>query len=253
MSRDPAFEVRLQDDARPRETLVVGLADVGLAGLTAVDYLVSQGEFEQIGHVSTRNLPDIAPFSDGEPRHPIRLFNAAAAEVTVLVSEVFVPVAVADLVVDALLEWATANGVESLGVVHGVPFPHDEAEHTVFHVATEQFRERHLAETGVQPLAGGFFDGAVAEFVVRAMDGEGPPTGVLVTPSHPPGPDFDGAITLLEGVETVFDIEVDTGALQQRLDETNRYYQQLADRMRALQDSEASVRSRDFPEDRMFM
>lgn len=253
MSNEPAFEVRIDDDGEPNETLLVGLADVGLAGLTAVDYLVTHQEFEQIGHVRTRNLPDIAPFSEGTPRHPMRLYNARSAELSVLVSEVFVPVVAADLAVDALLEWAMANGVESLGVVHGAPFPHDETEHTTFHVATEEFREHHLEGADIPPLTGGFFDGVIAEFVVRAMEGEGPPTGILVTPSHPPGPDFGGAITLLEGVEKVFDVEIDEEELQRQSEELRQYYQQLSERLQTIQESEQSIGRRDFPEDRMYM
>lgn len=159
----------------------------------------------------------------------------------------------ADLAVDALVAWATASGVESLGVVHGAPFPHDEAEHATFHVATEGFRERHLEGTDVPPLPGGFFDGVIAEFVVRAMEGEDPPTGVLVTPSHPPGPDFGGAITLLEGAESVFGVAVDEAELRRQSEEIRQYYQQLSERLRAIQDSERPIGGRDFPEDRMSM
>lgn len=253
MPNDPAFEVQFEADAELHETLLVGLADVGLAGLTAVDYVVTHGEFEQVGHVRTRNLPDITPFSDGEPRHPVRLYNDPETELTALVSEIFIPVGIADLVVDALVEWATANGVESLGIVYSAPFPHGEAEHTTFHVATEQFRERYLDGLDMQPLPGGFFDGVVAEFLVRAMEGEGPPTGVLVTPSHPPGPDFDGAIALLDGIETAFGVEIDKEELQQRSEETKRYYEQLSERLQTFQESDQRVGSRDFPEDRMYM
>ena len=38
MARDPSFEVVLGDDAAVEGPVVLGVADAGVAGLTAVDY-----------------------------------------------------------------------------------------------------------------------------------------------------------------------------------------------------------------------
>lgn len=253
MVREPGFEVRLTTDERPNDTLLVGVADPGLAGLTAGDYLVSHGEFEQIGYVRTENLPDITPFSNGTPRHPIRLYNSVDGDLTVLVSEIFVPVAVADLMAAALTDWAVEADIEHIAALFGAPIPHHEQEHTVFHVATEGFKETVLADADVPGLAGGFFDGILGEILVRAMAAEGPDAGVLLTPSHPPGPDFDGALRLLETVEDLFGLGVDKTELERRSASMKEYYQQLSDRLETLRESDGTVRDRDFAEDRMYM
>ncbi|MFW5956084.1 MAG: PAC2 family protein, partial [Halorhabdus sp.] len=101
MARDPSFDVRLTTDSEPGETLLIGLAGQGVAGLTAADYLITHVETTQIGHVETRNLPDITPFSEGKPRNPIRLYSTADSSVTILISELFMPVWVADPFADA--------------------------------------------------------------------------------------------------------------------------------------------------------
>jgi uncharacterized protein len=256
MSEDPSFTVESTSETPPGERLLVGMAGVGVAGLTAADYLVNNVETEQIGHVRTRNLPDLTPFTNGQPRHPIRLYSATDSDVTVLISEVFLPAWVADPLTDALLDWADGHGIEEVTVLQGTPFPHREEEHLVYHVATDAYREAHFPAEGgpdVEPLAGGFFDGVIGELLVRALDDEAPATGVLVTPTHPPGPDLDAAVRLLDALEPVCGIEVDEGELRERAQEMERYFTELAERMQAMQESENTTEGQDYPANRMFM
>jgi uncharacterized protein len=249
---EASFEVRTDPDADFGETLVVGTANLGLAGLTAIDYLVTHTLTDQAGHVATRDLPDITPFTDGEPRHPMRIYTAQDSDISILISEVFVPLWAGDPLADAVGTWVAERGIEEIVVAHGVPFPHGPDEHVVFHVGTPEFRERRIADSDIQPLAGGFFDGFVGELMMRDLDGENPPTGVLVTPTHPPGPDFEGAIRFLDAFEALYGLEVDETELRTRSEEMKQYFEELAERMRAIEQGER-LASRDYPEDRMYM
>lgn len=253
MVSEPAFEVEITSEFVPGETLIVGVADIGVAGLTAVDYLTTHVESEQIGHVKTRNLPDITPFSEGKPRRPMRLYSTEDPNLTIFISEVFLPVGVADSLTDTLFDWISTNGLREIAILYGAPFPHAEEEHVVFHVGTDRFREKHFADSDIEPLAGGFFDGVVGELVTRGLDESAPPIGVLVTPAHFPGPDFDGALRLINGVEAVYDVEIDEDELKERSEEMKKYYQEFAERMQMLREEEQPFYSRDYPEDRMYM
>jgi uncharacterized protein len=248
----PSFDIQVDPDADLGETLLVGTANLGLAGLTAVDYLVAHTLTEQVGHVVTHNLADITPFTDGEPRFPMRVYTASDSDISILMSEVFVPVWAGEPLADAISDWVNDHGIEEIGIVHGVPFPHGPDEHVVFHVGTSAFRERRIGESDVRPLAGGFLDGVVGELMMRSLAGETPPTGALVTPTHPPGPDFESALLFLDALESLYGFEVDETELRRRSEEMKRYYQELADRMQTLEQSERTG-SREYPEDRMFM
>lgn len=247
------FEFDVSDEFDPGSRLVVGTANPGMIGLTAVDYLVTHSGATEAGHVTARGLPDITPFTDGTPRHPTRLYTLDEADMTVLLSEVFLPVWVSDQFVDALLSFADAHGIEEVTVAYGVPFPHAPEEHAIFHVATEAYPSDRLEEAGVPPLQGGFFDGVVGELVSRSLDADAPPAGVLVAPAHPPGPDLEGALLMLDAIEALYGIDVDEAELRNRVEELRRHYQELADRMQTLGESESPRSSRDYPEDRMFM
>lgn len=253
MSREPAFEVVLEADLD--DTLVVGMAELGVGGLTAVDHCVTHLDTTPVGHVRSRNLPDLTPFSEGVPRQPMCLYSLDGTDVSVLLSEVFLPVWVAEPLADALIETATEQGVREITVLNGSQFPHSESEHAVYHVATEEYRGRHFGEDDPElpPMAGGFFDGVISELLVRGLEGEAPPVGVLVTPTHPPGPDLDAALRFLDALEAIYGLGVDETELRERAEETKRYYEELAQRMEALHEEEPSYRGRDFPEDRMYM
>ena len=94
MSTDP-FDASTTFDVvhepTPPETLLAGFSEFGLAGLTAVHYLVDQLDLEETGHITAENLPSIAPFSGGVSRHHTRLLSRSDFDLTVLVSELFVP------------------------------------------------------------------------------------------------------------------------------------------------------------------
>lgn len=252
MANGPTFDVRTTSEPPDAETLVVGLSGQGMAGVTAADYLVRHAESTQSGHVTPEDLPAIAPFEDGVPRHHSRLHALEEPGIAVLVGELFVPVPAARAYTETLLEWVQKRGVEEVVVLHGVPFPHGPDEHEVFHVATDGFRERRLTGDAFRPLKGGFLDGVVGELVTRSLDEEAPETGVFITPTHPPGPDVDGALRLLDAIETIYDFDVDETELREFGEELKQYYEQLAERLATEQGGEAPG-SHDYPEDRMFM
>lgn len=244
-----AFDVAVPSDVDPGQTLLVGLTTPGMAGITAVDYLVQNRPTEVIGNVSPEGLPAITPFEDGEPRHHTRLYNLTDVDATVLVGELFVPVPAARAFAEALAEWIETNRIEEVALLHGVPFPHGPDEHATFYVATEPYRETRLEGTDLQPLKGGFLDGVAGELVSAGMDGTIPPTGVYVTPTHPPGPDIDAAVRFLDSIERAYGVDVDRDELERRSEEIKQYYAGLADRMAAFE-AEAT---QEYPEDRMFM
>ncbi|MDG5758548.1 PAC2 family protein [Natronococcus sp. A-GB1] len=253
MANEPRYEVSVSDDRALEGTLLVGLSNFGLAGLTATDHLLTQLEFEQVGHVRSRNLPTVTPFEDGTPRRPMRLYAAADHDICVLVSEIVVPVWAAAAFADAVENLVASSGLEEIVLLHGVPFPHGPDEHAVFFVATPEYRERRLEESEFEPLRGGVLDGVPGEFTNRSLDGGLPPLGTIVTPIHPPGPDFDAAGRFLDFLREGYGLEVDDRQLRERSESISRYYGELADRIETLESEGGSSEERQLPMDRMFM
>jgi uncharacterized protein len=253
MATEPRYEIVRTDGTPLGSTLLAGLSNFGLAGLTAADHLITQLEFEQVGYVRSRNLPTVTPFEDGTPRHPIRLYASTEHDICVLLSEVVVPVWAAPTFADAVENLVASNELEEITLFHGVPFPHGPDEHTLFFAATDEYRKRRLEGTTFGPLRGGVLDGVPGEFVSRSLGGELPPLGTIVTPIHPPGPDFEAALRFLEFLREGYDLDVEDEQLRERSASMNRYYSELAGRMEALDAEQGPVDERHLPVDRMFM
>jgi uncharacterized protein len=115
-------------------------------------------------------------------------------------------------------------------------------------VATDAYRDRRLADVEVRPATGGFFDGIVGEWLLRGLDG-GPAVGTFVTPSHPPGPDLEAALCLLDAIQRVYGLDVAEDALAAEIERMRQYYAELAERLRTVEEGTP----REFSEDRMFM
>ncbi|MFW5928834.1 MAG: proteasome assembly chaperone family protein [Halobacteriota archaeon] len=242
----PSFEVSHEGEAS--DTLLVGLAETGMAGLTAAQYVVEHLGFERRGHVSTDELPSITPFEGGVPRHHTRLFSRDDVDLTVLTGELLVPLWVARSFSDSVLEWTRENDVREIVFMSGVALPHRPDEHAVYYVATEDYRESRLVDSGVPPMAGGFLEGVSAELVQRGIDSP-LSVGVFVTPVHPVAQDVEAAVRLLEGFDDVYGFGVDRAPLEDYAEHVNDYYTQLAERI----DEERDGIAGRVAEDRMFI
>jgi uncharacterized protein len=246
MSREPrstgaSFEITAEN---PEDTVIAGFSQFGLAGLTAVDYLVDRLDFQQVGHISADQLPAITPFENGQPRHHTRVFSHEGAGLSVVVGELFVPPFAAQPFSEAVLEWTETEGIDEIAILHGVSIPHAPEEHQVFYVATDDYREHRLADTEIPAMGKGFLDGMNAEIMARGMESD-LRTGLFVTPVHAQAPDVEASIRLLEAVQGTYGLDLDTGPLEEFATEVQGYYEELAERL--------SERTEERPEDRMFM
>lgn len=253
MADETAFEVVTDTEIAPGSRLIAGFSHLGLAGLSAADYLVKHLDFENVAHVRARGFPAIAPFEEGRPRHPMRVYTNHESDISVLVNELFIPVWATEPFADGILGWVDEVGIDEITVPYGIPYPHAPDQHAVFYSATPGYRAGRLDSSPLSPLAGGFFDGVVGELVLRSLDDGAPPVGVFVTPSHPPGPDFEAALLLLEAIQEVYDVSVDEQELRETIDQMKQYFANLADQMETLRQNEPGAFPREHPEDRMFM
>lgn len=237
----------------PGQTLLVGLASPGMAGLTAVNHIVDEHDSTEIGHISPDELPAITPFEDGVPRHHTRLYDLTGVDIVVLLSELFVPPWAARPFVEEVLDWATDCQIDEVAMLHPIPYEHAPEDHKTFHIATEEYNTSRLDDEEIPAMRGGVLDGVPSEFLSHSLEGEGTPTGIYVTPAHPPGPDIDGALLFLDALESIYDLEIDRSDLEDLSREIKTHYETLAERMATLEESEKARDERDFYADRMYM
>jgi uncharacterized protein len=243
IGRDPTFSI--SNSTAPSTTVVAGFSAFGLAGLTAVDFLVDHLELVETGHLAAEYLPSITPFESGHPRHHSRFFSRPDLDLTVFVNELFLPTPVADSFADTLLSWTDKHEVSEILVLSGIPYAHGPDEHDTFYVASDDYRERRLDDTDIRPMGRGFLDGVDGALMYRGIESD-LRTAVFITPVHAQVPDVPAAIRLVETFDRVYDLGIDAGPLEEFARTVEQYYKDLAARLETIDE-------RQMPEDRMYM
>ena len=228
----------------PPTTLVVGFAEFGVAGLTAVDYLTQELDLVETGHLEAESLPTITPFAQGRPRHHTRLYSGGD-QLAVLVGELAVPRRADGPLSEELMAWASGHGVEEMTILSGVPVVHGPDQHEPFYVATEDYVASRLEDVDIEPMGNGFLDGVDAALMQRGIDSD-LRVGLVTTPVHDQAPDAEAALRLLDAFDRIHDRRVDVGPLESFAADIRQHYAELADRI-----ERASAEER--PDDRMFM
>lgn len=239
----PEFEITHEN--APSDVLLAGFSSFGLAGLTAVDYLVDHLDLHETGHVTVDTLPAITPFENGQPRHHTRFFSRDDLDITILVGELAVPLLASNALGDAIVDWIRSNDVGEVAIPAGVPVAHGPDDHRVFYVATQDYHDRRLADADVPPMGSGFLDGVNADVLERAIDTD-LAAAVYVTPVHAEVPDVDASLRLIDAIASVYDLDVDTEPLQQFAQQVHDYYADLNERVQQVSEAQQ-------PEDRMYV
>lgn len=173
----------------------------------------------------------LAPVENGRPYPPTRLHSRSDLDVTVLTSELLVPLHATEVFGRELLDWILDRDIDEVAILLGVSGLRNVGRSDEIHdVASPDYTERRLQTADSTPLAGGFFDGIAASLVSRAID---TPlrVGVLVTSTRTQGIDPDASLRLVEAVNELYELVTNTDRLRRFATEIREHYEQLMRRM----------------------
>lgn len=202
--------------------LIVGMPDVGLAGLIAATYLVKTLNAELVAHVDSPYLPPVLMYHEGYPYPVMRVHHHASGEGSylVLVSEVAMHANGIRSFAQRLVEWSQAKGVERIILVGGVPSPQRmnlEKPH-VYGAGVTRADIEFLEKTGINLFKEGFISGPYAmilkECFARGMKGI-----ALLAESFLNYPDPGAAAAVLTALASLTGLKVDVGPLLEQEEE----------------------------------
>ena len=234
-------QVHRDDVALDEPMLVEGLPGIGLVGKIAADHLVSEFEMTHYASVHCDGLPQVAVYEGGNSgvRSPVRIHADEERDLLVLCSDVPVSPSSADRFTACVTDWIGENDVTPV-YLSGLPTEKDDVP-------------------GLSGLATGNADGLLddAELDAPAQDGAVTgPTGALiyeaerrsldsvglVVEANRQFPDPEAArVILVDGVEPLTGVEVDTEALVEHAEEISQAKSELAERMQEGTDESTSA------------
>jgi uncharacterized protein len=220
-----------------KEPLVMlGFAGAGLVGGIAITHIVDTLKMKEIAHVRSKYLPPAAVFMDGKLRPPFRIFSGQDGKLCAVVSETPLRSEGVYHIASALLDWAEENHAKEIVVLEGVAVRGIPKEHPSFCVA-EPEKIKECKKKGIKMMSRGVIGGIAGSILNECLTRK--ITGVaFLTPAIAFAPDPEGAVALIEAINKVYGLEVDTKELLEKAEEIKKKLKELADRHRKMRKAE---------------
>ena len=230
---DSHFALDFATEEPPEPTVVAAFPEPGLGGLSANQYLIEQMSLTETGHIQAEGLPAITPYANGRAYHHTRLFSTEGLNATVLTCELPIPIQFSEPYGRMLLNWIEETEIEEITLLTTIPTL--EATKDLLYVASDDYADTRLANQSMKPLSGGFLTGVNASLIARAIE-TNLRVGVLATGGNPHVPvDGEAALRLVEGLDALYELGVDTTQLKQFAEESSQYYRELMEQIEAHQ------------------
>lgn len=240
MSRKSGIsEVNVVETEKPelkKPLVILGFAGAGLVGGIAVTHIIDQLKMEKIAHVRSRYMPPAVVFMDGELRHPFRIYSGKEGKLCAIVCEI--PLRSDGLypIASTLLDWAEEKGVSELVVLEGAPVRGIPKKRKAF-CAAEPEKRKECEEKGVKMIQAGIIRGIAGSILNECLARR--ITGVaFLTPAVAFMPDPEGAAVLIEALNNVYDLKVNTKELLSKAEEIKQKLKEVAERHRRMRKAE---------------
>ncbi len=213
--------------------LVCCFPSAGVVGTIAANTIIEQFDMREIAHVRSKYIPSAAVFLEGRLRHPFRVYGHEKRNLLVVTTEL--PVADEGMyaVSSALLDWAAGVGVRETVVLDGIPSQGIPTNRKVLFVAEEEKIDELSKDPEMEILKKGIITGIagsiLSETLCRDMVGF-----ALLTPAIAVVPDPEAAVLLLEALNRLYSVGVDTTELKESAELIKRKMEEMAQQVEGL-------------------
>lgn len=199
-------------------TMLCGFPDVGLVGVLASSYVISELDLVEMAYVDSDLLPPIVVLHKGLPYSPMRIFGKDNLLVTI--AETAIPAKGIQRLMRSFIEWAKSKKVKMLIPIGGIPVQNrqDIENPEVFGAASNLDMINLLDKKGVKKLTEGYMVGPQA-LIMRYCVEHNIPAVALLAQSFYNYPDPEAAAATLKQLDNIAGIKVDVSKLVEKGEE----------------------------------
>lgn len=209
--------------------LIEGFPGIGLVGTIAASYLVEKLQMEPLGHVASERFPPMAAIHNYAPVHPARLYQSQEHDVAVLFSEFIIPLVTVFQLAEEVLAWSKQRNVRQIVSLAGLPAMDNDER--VFGIASTDEAMQALKSKDIQPIKEGATTG-VSGVLLAECAAEGFPAVSLLAPSHPGLLDPRAAARVIESLNALLGLAVDTKPLMEEAAKIEERMKAVMDRVK---------------------
>jgi uncharacterized protein len=219
------------------KTVLVGFPGSGLVGSIALQYLVDQMDFEQIGAITSRHFPPVALMTKGVINAPVRLYEKD--HLVAIISDVPIHPMICYEVADGIMNWLGQFDIREVVTIAGIIT--NEPEKRVFGVATSrEALQRIEEETIILPM--GSISGIAASILTECKIRGIPGIGLLGETVNTPDPRASAAT--IEVLNKLYGLDLDIEPLLEQAVEIEAAMAQIAEQV---QKTETAPRREQLP------
>ena len=199
-------------------TMLYGLPDVGLVGLIATSYLISELDSEEIAYMDSDLLPPVVVLHDGLPHAPLRIYGNK--NFIAVISELAIPTRALHRVMRKLVDWGQAKKVKMMVSMGGIPIENRQviAEPKVYGAASTKELLDMLSKKGLSTLKEGYMVGPQA-LTMRYCAEKKIPAIALLAQSFYNYPDPEAAAMVLKELSKITETKIDVSKLLEKGEE----------------------------------
>lgn len=215
-------------------TIIVGFPGIGLIGSIAAKYIVKELDMTVKGYIRSPMIPPLAVFLDGILAYPYRIYVSSEHDIAILIGESPAPVQAYYYLANAVLDWGNRVGAKEILCLDGFQDPFSNSKE-VYLVAEPDLKSKIDKINLPKPQTGyiGGLSGAILnETILRDIDGY----ALLCGTMEPNFPDPDGAANIIEVLNKLKDLKINTTSLRADGDRIKKSMQEFAEKTRQVND-----------------
>lgn len=206
-------------------TVITGFTGPGFIGSTALTFIVRTKGFTQRAQVKSHLIPPMMLLIGGKPTPVFRIYGDDKDEILFVMSEALISVENAWSIGLKVMDWLEEKGVKEIVSIEGMPLGHAQDKRPVFGFSTPQ---RNLAQFGVQPTTEGGISGINAVLLEESLKRKKPWVTLFVPTVQAQSIDYGGAAAVIEALNKMFKLGVDTEPLKKSEDTRRQMMEKVA-------------------------
>lgn len=226
MTVEPEIKITSKPLSGENPIVLMGFPGSGLVGSIALQYLVEQMEFNQIGNITSKYFPPVAMMAKGVINVPVRIYEKD--EAVAIVADIPIHPMICYEVANGIIDWLSTFPVREVATIAGIVT--NEPEKRVFGVATqEEMLERITDHTVILPMGSisGIAGSVLTECKIRNIPGYGFLGETVATP------DPRSAAAALNVLKVIYGLEIDIDPLLEQAEEIEATMHKLAEEVQS--------------------
>lgn len=212
-----------------------GFLGPGLIGPVAAGYIIEKLNMHEIAHVKSQHIPPVAVYIGAKLRHPFRIYSDASGKIVVMLCEMPIDLTGLYEISSVLLDWFERIHAREIIILEGVGVEGVPQEREAVFVADER-RSVSLKDKGIVPMESALISGMGGSILNQCLTRR--ITGLsLLTPVSLELPDPGAALSIINAVNLVYGLKIETNELEQSAQRLNDQLRKLADQYSKVSDT----------------